>query len=116
MWGSRADTYRIEAVKASSMKWHLVAPESIEEREIPMGGYYKTLDPYRPKIKRMFGALMCGGKKQEWMVFNQYSDMWFDIRIPLVLKETVNLNGSGICVYCKNFRLKQLGKDEKVMG
>jgi hypothetical protein len=100
MWGSRAETYSVKAKKASSMKWHLVDEASLEEREIEVG-----YGSYKQKTTRIYGALMCAGSPSDWTY-----------RIPLVLKDTVNLNGSGICAYCKNFRLKELGLKEKVMG
>jgi len=94
------------------MKWHLVDEDSLEEKMIEIG-----YGEHGKEVSRTFGALMCGGKKHEWKVYNKYSDTYYDIRMPLVLKDTVNLNGNGVCTYCRNFRLEQLGlKDNKVMG
>jgi hypothetical protein len=100
------------AKKATTMKWHLVDEDSLEERVIDISNWYRK----DQTALRTYGSLMCGGNKHEWKVYNPYSNNWYDMRIPLILKDTVNLNGSGVCTYCKNYRLNELGLKQKVMG
>jgi len=114
MWGKPADTYgEKERIRyGTSHKWHLVDPDSLEQREIKSTNWY-TKDLM---IKRTFGAFMCGGKTYEWHYYDKYGKKWRDERTPLILRDEINLNGSGVCYYCKKHRLKEMGKNDKVMG
>lgn len=111
MWGSKAATWTDKPVRNGSMKWHLVDEDSLEERSIEIGwGEHKR------SVPRTFGALMCGGRKHDWMYYNNYINKYIDNRFALVLIETINMSQSNVCVYCKKFRMKQLGIPDKVIG
>lgn len=110
MWGKPGNPYTESDIAAygTSHKWHLVDPDSIEYRNI-------TLHWKQTVVSKPFGMYMCAGKKHSW-IYTDYNGKERDNRTLMVLKETINLNGSGVCAYCKNYRLKELGLKEKVMG
>lgn len=103
MWGSKLATWTKKVKRAGSMKWHLVYEPSLEERVDSIGVYIKE------DVIRTFGYLDCGRKgPQEW---------WNDrYKIPLILKDTIDLNQANVCTYCKKARMKELGIKSKVMG
>lgn len=105
MWATAGSPYDVSNIRPhyGSMKWHLVDETSIEYREIEIHWAKKI-------VTKPFGYLNCGRKN---LVRPAHS---FDTKMLLVLKDTVNLNQSNVCTYCRKARKKELNIEDKVEG
>jgi len=99
MWASKASTWNATAIRAGSMKWHLVDETSLEEREIEVGW-----GEHRRKVPRTYGFLDCGRKGR-----NHFDGKY---KLPLVFKEDINISQANICAYCKKARMRELSISE----
>lgn len=116
MWGTKAFVSNSKKVTAAgTMKWHLVDEECLEERIVAVG--WRTP---KDRVKVMYGHLMCGGKREPESFSHTYYDgtvyVWPNYKLPLVLKESIKLSNSRVCVYCKKFKMKEMGIEDQIIA
>ena len=112
MWATKGSPYSIkeERVYGNSMKWHLLDEESVEKRPVEVGWVQN-----RRTVEKTFGWLMCGGKKSSWISPpTRYDPKERDGRYIIITRDKINVMQANVCTYCRNYVLKQAGKERNI--